>query len=92
MGKPEGKTALVTGGTSGTGLATAKRFVEMRISGSSAPSRINSATFTWEAAAPPSNWRALVNRAERFHVPGAWARVMTFASFLTAAALILATH
>jgi NAD(P)-dependent dehydrogenase (short-subunit alcohol dehydrogenase family) len=28
MGKHEGKIALVTGGTSGIGLATAKRFVD----------------------------------------------------------------
>jgi NAD(P)-dependent dehydrogenase (short-subunit alcohol dehydrogenase family) len=28
VGKPEGKIALVTGGTSGIGLATAKRFVD----------------------------------------------------------------
>jgi len=28
MGKPEGKIAVITGGSSGTGLATAKRFVK----------------------------------------------------------------
>jgi NAD(P)-dependent dehydrogenase (short-subunit alcohol dehydrogenase family) len=27
MGKPEGKIALITGGNSGIGLATARRFV-----------------------------------------------------------------
>ena len=33
---------------------------------------INSATLTWEAAAPPKNWRALVDHAERFHILGVW--------------------
>src|SRR5689334_17694894 len=31
---------------------------------------INSATLTWEAGAPPQNWRALVAHAERFHILG----------------------
>jgi NAD(P)-dependent dehydrogenase (short-subunit alcohol dehydrogenase family) len=34
VGKLEGKIALVTGGTSGIGLATAKRFVKARSSSS----------------------------------------------------------
>jgi hypothetical protein len=50
---------------------------------------INSATLTWKPSAPPTNWKALVNRAERFHIVGVWAVVMAFASFLTALALKL---
>lgn len=48
---------------------------------------INSAALTWQPSAPPKNWRALVNHAERFHVVGVWAGVMAFASFLTSMAL-----
>jgi hypothetical protein len=53
---------------------------------------INSATLTWESGAPPKNWRALVDHAERFHILGVWAAVMAFASFLTAVALKLAAR
>ena len=53
---------------------------------------INSATLTWQPGAPPKNWRALVNHAERFHIVGVWAVVMAFAFFLTAVALKLAAH
>jgi hypothetical protein len=53
---------------------------------------INSATLTWQPSAPPKNWKALVNHAERFHIVGAWAAVMAFAFFLTAVALKLAAH
>ena len=35
------------------------------------------------------NWRALVDHAERFHIVGVWAVIMTFAGFLTAVALKL---
>jgi hypothetical protein len=53
---------------------------------------INRATLTWEAGAPPKNWKAQVDHAERFHVVGVWAAVMPFALFSTAVALKLAAH
>ena len=52
---------------------------------------INSATLTWQLSAPPKNWQALVKHAERFHIVGVWAVVLTFALFLTALALKLTT-
>ncbi|MEP7284632.1 MAG: DUF1772 domain-containing protein [Chloroflexota bacterium] len=48
---------------------------------------INSATLTWQPSAPPMNWKALVNHAERFHIVGVWAAVIAFALFLVAMAL-----
>jgi hypothetical protein len=51
---------------------------------------INSATLTWQPSAPPKNWKALVNHAERFHIVGVWAAILAFAFFLTAVALQLA--
>jgi len=53
---------------------------------------INSATLTWQLSAPPKNWKAQVNHAERFHIVGVWAAVLAFAFFLTAVALKLAVH
>jgi hypothetical protein len=53
---------------------------------------INSATLTWQPSAPPKNWKALVNHAERFHIVGVWAAVLAFAFFLTATELMLAAH
>jgi hypothetical protein len=53
---------------------------------------INSATLIWQPDAPPKNWRALVNHAERFHIVGVWSVVLAFAFFLTAVALKLAAH
>src|SRR4051812_10196479 len=50
---------------------------------------INSATLTWSPGAPPQNWKALVNDAERFHIVGVWAVVLAFALFLTAMVLKL---
>jgi hypothetical protein len=52
---------------------------------------INSATLTWQSSAPPKNWKALVNHAERFHIIGVWSVVIAFAFFLTAVALQLTT-
>ena len=48
---------------------------------------INSATLTWKGGAIPHDWKALVARAERFHLLGVWAVVMAFASLLTSLAL-----
>ena len=48
---------------------------------------INSATLSWQASAPPENWKAQVNHAERYHIVGVWAVIMAFAFFLTAMTL-----
>jgi len=53
---------------------------------------INSATLTWQPSAPPKNWKAQVDHAERFHIVGVWVAVLAFAFFLSAVALKLATH
>ncbi len=53
---------------------------------------INSATLTWQLGSPPSNWKAQVDHAERFHIVGVWAVIIAFAFFLIAIALKLTTH
>ena len=53
---------------------------------------INSATLDWQPGAPPKNWRALIDHAERFHIVGVWAVVLSFALFLTAMSLQVAAH
>jgi hypothetical protein len=45
---------------------------------------INSATVDWQLNAPPKDWKAQVQRAERFHIVGVWAAVLAFACFLIA--------
>jgi hypothetical protein len=47
---------------------------------------INKATLTWQPAAPPANWRALVRRWERLDTARWWAAALVFALFLTATA------
>ena len=48
---------------------------------------INKATLNWGPGTTPKDWRALIDRAERFHVVGVWATIMAFVLFLAAAAL-----
>ena len=71
------------------GVAALLTWIGIRIIGT-VP--INSATLTWQPGAPPGNWKARVNHAERFHIVGVWAAVLAFAFFLTAIALNLAVH
>lgn len=53
---------------------------------------INSATLSWQPGAPPANWKARVEDAERFHIVGVWAAILAFGCFVAAAALKLAPH
>jgi hypothetical protein len=50
---------------------------------------INAAALDWSPEAPPSNWKALVDRWERLNTVRAWAAVAAFACFLIAVALRL---
>ena len=50
---------------------------------------INSATVDWDPKAPPKDWKAQIERAERFHIVGVWAAVLAFGFFLVALALQL---
>lgn len=43
---------------------------------------INAASVEWSAHNPPADWRAQIQRAERFHVVGTWAALAAFAFFL----------
>jgi hypothetical protein len=67
----------------GVGLLAMAIWIIIRIIGT-VP--INSATLTWQPSAPPPDWKAQVNHAERFHIIGVWAVVLGFASLLTAMA------
>jgi hypothetical protein len=71
------------------GLAGVTAWVVIRVVGT-VP--INRATLSWQAEAPPANWRALVDHAERFHILGVWAAIVAFVFFLASAALELAAH
>ncbi len=53
---------------------------------------INSDTLNWQPSAPPKDWKAQVNHAERFHIVGTWAAITAFAFFLTSMTLKLTAH
>ncbi len=53
---------------------------------------INSATADWPLDAPPVDWKEQVQRAERFHIVGTWAAILTFACVLIGMTLTLAAH
>jgi hypothetical protein len=85
---------ILNAGTSGfwfrcAGVVALLTWIAIRVIGT-VP--INSATLAWQLSAPPKDWKAQVNRAERFHIVGVWAAVLAFAFFLTAVALQLAVH
>ncbi len=45
---------------------------------------INKTALTWNPAAPPTNWRALVSRWEQLNTARCWLAVAAFALFLAA--------
>jgi uncharacterized membrane protein len=53
---------------------------------------INEAAIDWQPDAPPSNWKAMVDRWEGLNTIRTWAAVLAFASLLTAIALRLGTN
>jgi uncharacterized membrane protein len=65
------------------GLLALLAFIGITLSGT-VP--INQAVLTWEPAAPPENWRALVARWERLDTARCWAALLAFALFLLALA------
>jgi hypothetical protein len=65
-----------------SGLAALLIWVFVRVIGT-VP--INSATLTWDVEAPPKDWKARIEHAERFHIVGVWTTVAAFACFLIAA-------
>jgi hypothetical protein len=73
----------------GAGVASWLVWIAVRIVGT-VP--INSATLAWNAEAPPADWKARVQSAERFHILGVWAALLAFALFLASAALMAAAR
>lgn len=74
------------GGFRYAGLAALLLWILIRVVGT-VP--VNSATLDWQPDAPPNDWQAQIDHAERFNIVGAWSAVIAFAFFLVAAALRL---
>lgn len=66
------------------GLACHVVFIAITLAGT-VP--INQAALTWEDAAPPEGWRAMVNRWERLDIARTWTAVVAFGLFLAAVEL-----
>jgi len=80
---------VLNGGVSGfwlrvVGMLAMLLWIMIRVVGTVG---INSDTLTWQLDAPPTNWKARVDSAERYHNVGVWAVILTFTLFLTAMAL-----
>src|SRR5690242_2797845 len=71
-------------GFRGAGLLALLTFIAITLGGT-VP--INKAALTWEAGAPPANWRALMQRWERLDTARTWAALAAFGCLLTAMAL-----
>jgi uncharacterized membrane protein len=66
------------------GLAVLFTFIVITLGGT-VP--INKTALTWNPAAPPANWQALVSRWEQLNTARCWLAVAAFALFLAAIAL-----
>jgi hypothetical protein len=66
------------------GLLAALSWIILRVIGT-VP--VNSASHTWDAEAPPKDWRVRVESAERFHILGVWAALAMFTFFMISMAL-----
>jgi hypothetical protein len=50
---------------------------------------INAATLDWNADQPPQDWKNKIEKAEKFHIVGTWAALISFVSLLISVFLVL---
>ncbi len=82
---------VLNGGTPGfwfrvVGMLAMFLWIMLRVVGTVS---INSDTLTWQLDAPPKNWKARIDNAERYHNIGVYAVILNFVLFLIAVALQL---